>query len=212
MNSLLAPRRRRCSGDGGRMFAVPFASTAPGQPHAPPPVCTPRPLVPRSRADLYAAAPLLYGTPTFDVCFYSCSRRKERSQTKSTTRSDPHSLPQCIAASGHVSHATLPNPSRARGESAQNPCKKHAAKAKLAANHTDRAAAFKTAPPAPRRRRARHSLLRANNCALQLVAWRARLASPRARWKCCNKLKPCTPASSSSRAPEASQCIVTAGI
>ena len=51
----------------------------------------------------------------------------------------------------------------------------------------------KTAPPAPRRRRARHSLLRANNCALQLVAWRARLASPRARWKCCNKLTPCTP-------------------
>ena len=54
----------------------------------------------------------------------------------------------------------------------------------------------KTAPPAPRRRHARHSQLRANNCALQLVAWRARLASPRARWKCCNK--PCTPASSSS--------------
>ena len=56
----------------------------------------------------------------------------------------------------------------------------------------------KTAPPAPRCRRARHSLLRANNCALQLVAWRARLAAPRARWKCCNKLTPCTPASSSS--------------
>ena len=38
---------------------------------------------------------------------------------------------------------------------------------------------------------------------LQLVAWCARLASPRARWKCCNKLKPCTPASSSSsREPE----------
>ena len=153
-------RRRRRSGGGGRMFAVPLAPTAPGQPHAPPQVCTPRPLVPRSRADLYEAAPLLYGTPTFDVCFYSCSRRKERSQTKSTTRSDPHSLPQCIAASGHVSHTTLPNPSRARGESAQNPCKKHAAKAKLAANRTDRGR-VPYINPAARSRRACHSLPRA---------------------------------------------------
>ena len=142
MNSLLAPRRRRCSGDGGRMFAVPFASTAPGQPHAPPPVCTPRPLVPRSRADLYENTPLLYGTPTFDVSFKRALAAKQPKVDSTLVGSDPHSLPQCIAASGHVSHTTLPNLSRARGESAQNPCKKHAAKAKLAANRTDRAAAF----------------------------------------------------------------------
>jgi hypothetical protein len=55
----------------------------------------------------------------------------------------------------------------------------------------------------------RDAVARATRCfvqtigRLQLVAWCARLASPRARWKCCNKLKPCTPASSSSsREPE----------
>ena len=148
-----------------------FTTARPTDAHVPPPGCTPRPLVPRSRADLYEAAPLLYGTPTFDVCFYSCSRRKERSQTKSTTRSDPHSLPQCIAASGHVSHATLPNPSRARGESAQNPCKKHAAKAKLAANRTDRAAAFQnssssTETPARATLAAPRKQLRAATCCM----------------------------------------------
>ena len=108
------------------------------------------------------APPLL----TFVFTRALAAAQSSQKQIALSVGSDPHSLPQCIAASGHVSHATLPNPSRARGESAQNPCKKHAAKAKLAANRTDCAGAFQNTNPAARRRRARHSLLRANNWAL----------------------------------------------
>ena len=159
MNSLLAPRRRRCSGDGGRMFAVPFASTAPG-PHAPPLVRTPRPPDTWSEQTCTKTHRCRNGTLTFDVSFKRALAAKQPKVDSTLVGSDPHSLPQCIAASGHVSHATLPNPSRARGESAQNPCKKHAAKAKLAANRTDRGR-VPYINPAARSRRACHSLPRA---------------------------------------------------
>ena len=186
MNSLLAPRRRRCSGDGGRMFAVPFASTAPGQPHAPPPVCTPRPLVPRSRADLYENTPLLYGTPTFDVSFKRALAAKQPKVDSTLVGSDPHSLPQCIAASCHESHATHPNPSRAHRERAQNPCKKHAAKAKTRCKpHGSRG----RVPNLSHGGNATPS--RATRCLVQQlrVATSCMARAPRvaARWKCCNK-------------------------
>ena len=102
-----------------------------------------------------------------------------------------------------ITHAGS-NQARARGGTRAQSMQKARCQSKTRCkSHRIARARSKTAPPAPRRRRAPHSLLRANNCALQLVAWRARLASSRARWKCCNKLKPCTPASSSSsREPE----------
>ena len=90
-------------------------------------------------------------------------------------------LPVRRAESRRVPLTTYHNPSRARCSTRAICMQMHAAAAKLAANRTDRAGAFQNTNPAARRRRARHSLLRANNWALATSCMGARASRRRAR-------------------------------